>query len=294
MIKAVIFDLDGTLADTILDLQTAINCMLIRLGYKTKTKVDVLGAINNGSRELVRRLLPKEVQDVDFILESALEIYKDEYSRCYNDKTIAFEGVSSLLSALRAKDIKLGVITNKPEKFAIDIVEGLFGEKAFYNIIGQASLPIKPNPASTLLMLKDMGVKPEQCLFVGDSDVDMQTAKNAGTLSVGVSWGYRNAAFLTDAGANYIIHNPKSLVDIIDKIKQDEIDEKKRKKLEKKRQRAIARGKTPPKAEQIKEEKPEPAAKAEQIGISYDVESDQSGTQITIDESDIMIENPTL
>ncbi len=283
MIKAVIFDLDGTLADTILDLQTAINCMLIRLGYKTKTKTDILNAINNGSRELVRKCLPKEVQGVDFILESALEIYKDEYSRCYLDKTIAFSGVEPLLSALKANDIKLGVITNKPEKFAYDIVESLFEEKAFSEIIGQNSLPVKPNPASTQLMLKLLGVKPSECLFVGDSDVDIITAKNAGVLSVGVSWGYRNASILTDAGANYIIHNPKSLVDIIEMIKNEEIEEKKRKKLEKKLARKQKRkGIKPDTTEQDK-----PVQKAPVVG--QELVGQEDGTQITIDESDVTV-----
>ena len=283
MIKAVIFDLDGTLVDTILDLQTAINCMLIRLGYKTKTKTDVLNAINKGSRELVRKCLPKEVQDVEFILESALEVYKDEYSRCYLDKSIAFVGVSELLVALRAKGIKLGVVTNKPEKFAKDMISSLFEEKTFYSVIGQGAFPVKPNPTSTLLMLKGMGVKPSECLFVGDSDVDMITATNVGARSVGVSWGYRNASLLTDAGANYIIHNPKSLVDIIEMIKQEELEEKARKKLEKKQMRGKkkqAKGETEPKEQ--KEKTVVPTTVTEIEGV-------EDGTQITITESDITI-----
>ncbi len=282
MIKAVIFDLDGTLVDTILDLQTAINCMLIRLGYKTKTKTDILNAINNGSRALVRKCLPKEVQDVEFILESALEIYKDEYSRCYLDKSIAFSGVNELLSALRANGIKLGVVTNKPEKFARDITSSLFGEKAFYQVTGQSQLPVKPSPTSTLLMLKGMGVKPHECLFVGDSDVDMITAKNAGAKSVGVSWGYRNASLLTDAGANYIIHNPKSLVDIIEMIKQEELEDKKRKKLEKKLSRKSkkkCKDEVCPISDEI-EDKPKEAT---------EIAGEEDGTQITISESDITI-----
>jgi phosphoglycolate phosphatase len=283
MIKAVIFDLDGTLVDTILDLQTAINCMLIRLGYKTKTKTDVLNAINNGSRELVRKCLPKEVQDVEFILESALEVYKEEYSRCYLDKSIAFMGVNELLVALRAKGIKLGVVTNKPERFAHDMIESLFEEKTFYSVVGQGSFPVKPNPTSTLLMLKNMGVKPSECLFVGDSDVDMITAKNVGARSVGVSWGYRNASLLTDAGANYIIHNPKSLVDIIEMIKQDEDEEKARKKLEKKQMR----GKK--KQDKIENKVQKPNEKATSFVEVKEIEGVEDGTQITITESDITI-----
>ena len=87
MIKAIIFDLDGTLADTMPDLQTAMNAMLMRLGYKTRTRADLLMAINNGAREFVRKSLPQEVQGIDFIIDSAIEAYEDEYAKCYAEKS---------------------------------------------------------------------------------------------------------------------------------------------------------------------------------------------------------------
>ena len=96
MLKTIIFDLDGTLCDTIDDLRTAINGMLVKLGYKTRTRQEVVKSINNGARELVRRSLPKEVQKVEFIVDSALEVYAAEYAKCYCQKTKAFEGIKAL------------------------------------------------------------------------------------------------------------------------------------------------------------------------------------------------------
>ncbi|MBR2296509.1 MAG: HAD hydrolase-like protein, partial [Clostridia bacterium] len=95
MIKTIIFDLDGTLCDTIEDIRTAINAMLTKLGYKTRSRAEVLKAINNGARELIRRSLPRDVQKVEFIVDSALEVYANEYAKCYCQKTKAFEGIKA-------------------------------------------------------------------------------------------------------------------------------------------------------------------------------------------------------
>ena len=235
MIKAVIFDLDGTLANTMPDLQTAMNGMLTKLGYKTRTRVELLGFINRGSREFVRRSLPKEVQGVEFILDSALQIYEDEYSRCYDDKTIAYTGINDLITNLKAKGIKLAVLSNKQDPFVKRIIEVLFGKDAFKIAMGQSTMPVKPNPTAPHYIAKHLGVKPNNCLFVGDSDVDMETAKNAGMTSVGVAWGYRPKESLQEAGANYLIDEPKEILEIIDKIKADEEAEALRLKEERKR-----------------------------------------------------------
>ena len=310
MIKAVIFDLDGTLADTIPDLQTAMNCMLIRLGYRTRTKAEILGALNNGSREFVRRSLPKDVQGVPFILESAIETYAQEYEKCYCEKTIPFEGIEALLKALRAKDIKLAVLSNKQDGFVKNIISELFDDRMFSVVQGQSSLPVKPDPTSTVAIIKKLGVKPHQCLFVGDSDVDMKTARNAKIKSVGVSWGYRSAQVLMDADADYIIHNPKSLIDIIEAIKQEEIEEKRRKKLEKKGENKSKKGKKSEKSQEAPKIKvgdeylkvnsntgeytkvfgttgefpTVPARKTK----SQDIAGVEDGTQISFSENDIM------
>jgi phosphoglycolate phosphatase len=221
MIKAVIFDLDGTLANTMPDLQTAMNNMLSRLGYKTRTKSDLLKAINRGAREFVRRSLPKEVQDVDFILESALETYEEEYSLCYCEKTVPYNGIEALLTELHSRKIKVGVVSNKQNSFVQVILSKLFDKGLIDLGLGQGSMPVKPNPQSTLFCAKELNAKSHQCLYVGDSDVDMETAKNAGMKSIGVSWGYRPSECLTEAGANYIINEPSEILSIIDEINEE-------------------------------------------------------------------------
>lgn len=227
MIKAVIFDLDGTLADTMPDLQTAMNGMLTRLGYRTRTRADLLKAINNGAREFVRRSLPRDVQNVDFILQSAIETYEDEYSKCYTEKTAPYADIEALLMDLKGMGVKISVLSNKQDNFVKDIIAKLFDRKLFSCIQGQANMPTKPNPTSALAIAKSMGVKPSRCLFIGDSDVDIQTAKNAGMRSVGVSWGYREREVLEEAGADFIAKTPGDICNIINSLK-DEIEKKKK------------------------------------------------------------------
>ena len=131
MIKGIIFDLDGTLADTMGDLQTAMNGMLSYLGYSERSRTDLLLAINNGAREFVRRSLPKDVQDIDFILNSAISKYEDEYSKCYDQKTAPYDGVEEMLMNLKMSGIKLAVLSNKQDKFVKDIINKLFDKKTF-------------------------------------------------------------------------------------------------------------------------------------------------------------------
>lgn len=220
MAYAVIFDLDGTLADTMDDLKTAMNNMLIKLGYETRTKFELLNFINNGAREFVRRSLPVAVQTEDFIIESALNIYSQEYAKCFCEKTRAYPGIYEMIEVLKGEKFKLGVLSNKQNEFVTVIIEKLFGRDTFDFVMGQSDLPHKPDPAAALYLAKEMGVKPHKCIFVGDSDVDMKTAKNAGMRSVGVGWGYRNIDLLTEAGADYIAENAGQLVEHIKEIKQ--------------------------------------------------------------------------
>ncbi|MBO5374618.1 MAG: HAD family hydrolase [Clostridia bacterium] len=218
MIKAIIFDLDGTLCDTMPDLRTAMNAMLARLGYKTRSRADLIRFINNGAREFVRRSLPKEVQRVEFIIDSALGVYETEYAKCYCEKTKAYDGIKAMLMELKGRGYKLAVLSNKQDKFVKDIIDTVFGKGLFNIVQGQSNLPTKPNPESSLAIARALGAKPDKCLFLGDSDVDMETAKNAGMLSIGCAWGYREAEVLLGAGAERIAENPDAIVPLVDEI----------------------------------------------------------------------------
>lgn len=234
MAYGIIFDLDGTLADTMDDLKTAMNSTLSILGYEPRTKFELLNFINNGSREFVRRSLPTAVQTEEFIIESALQIYGYEYEKCFCDKTRAYTGIYETLQALKNEKFKLGVLSNKPDKFVKTIVAKLFGLDTFDFVMGQSNLPHKPDPASANYVAKMIGVKPSKCIFVGDSDIDMKTANNAGMRSIGVSWGYRNADLLTETGANYIADTPG---EIIEHAKEIFRISKMEKKMNKKREK---------------------------------------------------------
>lgn len=235
MAYGIIFDLDGTLADTLDDIKTGINNMLLRLGYEQRTKFEILQFINNGARELVRRSLPTAVQNEELILESALTIYGEEYARCFCDKTRAYNGIYEALSTLKDQGFKLGVLSNKQDEFVKTIVYKLFGSETFDFVMGQSALPPKPNPASALFVAKEIKIKPAKCIFVGDSDVDMSTAKNAGMRPLGVGWGYRNEGVLKEAGACYIAQNADELIEHaneICRIIKLEKKQKRRKKAE--------------------------------------------------------------
>ena len=229
MVYAVIFDLDGTLADTMDDLGTAMNNMLKKLGYDTRTKGELIRFINNGARNFVRLSLPEELQNIDFVIDSALSTYEDEYSKCCTNDTYPFDGVTEALWGLRERKIRLGVLSNKQDSFVKAIVEKLFGKKLFKSTLGnKEGLPKKPDPQGALLVAKALGAKPSNCIFVGDSDVDVKTAHNAGMLSIAVTWGYRTEQVLRTAGADYIANDTEALIGIIDKI-LDEKDPKRKK-----------------------------------------------------------------
>ncbi len=213
---AAILDLDGTLAYTIDDIHTAVNGMLERLGYEQRTKEEVLSFINNGARQLVRRSLPDDIQESEMIIDTALLVYEEEYAKCYAEKTSAYDGIEEALSELKKETkIKLAVLSNKQDKFVKDIIKKLFPEGMFELVQGQAKLPPKPDPAALIAVSKKLGVKVQNCFMVGDSDVDIQTAKNAMMTSIGVEWGYRNVDVLKEAGANYIAESPGQLYDIL-------------------------------------------------------------------------------
>jgi len=215
MVKAVIFDLDGTLCNTVEDLKTAINATLAKLGYRQRSLNDVIKYIGNGSKEFVKRSLPKDVQDIDFIFETALEVYNNEYRKHYNEKTVPYEGVKSMLMSLKGMGYKLGVLSNKQDEFVNDIINTHFGKDLFNVVMGNADLPPKPDPAVAIAVAKQLKIRPSRCVLVGDSDVDVTTSINAGMQIIGVDWGYREEEVLRQAGALNIAHKPEEIVEII-------------------------------------------------------------------------------
>ena len=217
MIKVAIFDLDGTLTDTMDDLMTAMNGMLRELGFPTRTKAELLTFINNGAYRFVQLSLPEAIRDDELIMHTALEIYSRHYSTCYAEKTYPYEGMIDALRALKQMGIRLAVLSNKQDPFVKAIVAKLFPEDLFEEVHGQLEHPAKPDPTAALAIAESMGVSAEECIFVGDSDVDVHTAKNAGMVSLGVSWGYRPAPYLLEVGADLIAKIPADIPHVFER-----------------------------------------------------------------------------
>lgn len=215
MIKAILFDLDGTLADTVDDIGQGLNCMRADLDLTPLSRQDVINNINNGAFLLVRRSLPELEPLEDEQIQEYLKVFQHYYGKCYNDKTYLYPGISENIAALKKKEVKLGVLSNKPHEFVEAIIEKLFPENTFDAVIGQGQFPAKPDPTSALHICSSLGYSPSECALVGDSNVDMITAKNAGLFPIGVTWGYRSAEVLKENGAQMLINEPCKFEEIL-------------------------------------------------------------------------------
>ncbi len=212
-VKAIIFDLDGTLADTLDDLTDAYNHGLKELHLPGHTAEQYRRMVGSGSADLCRSALPPDRTDlIDKLLELGLSRYSDHYL----DKTTAYPGITELLDELTSRNIRLAVLSNKPDSFTNKIASEMFGQKRFEIITGQLDgTPPKPDPAAVLGILERMKLSPSDILYVGDSAIDMATAAAARLRSVGVSWGFGDRTELSAAGANYIIDKPNELLKLL-------------------------------------------------------------------------------
>ena len=217
MIKAVIFDLDGTLANTISALREVVNLTMKKYGYPTHTDADILRFINNGARELIRRAMPQEKREDEALVSQVLEDYGAAYqSVCLlTDRT--YDGIPEVIRELREKNgLKIGVLSNKQDAMVRMLIGQLLPKGSCDWAQGVTpTLPTKPDPVLSRRVAEALGVLPEECVMVGDSDVDIRTATLAGMHHIGVSWGYRDEAFLREHGAARIAHSPCELIPMI-------------------------------------------------------------------------------
>lgn len=218
-IKAVIFDLDGTLINSIYDLADSVNYVLSKYSYPTRQTDEYYYLVGNGALKLIERALPKEVSTTSLALKLR-EDFITYYRQHSLDKTVLYDGIKQTLDAIKLQNIKTAVVTNKPHAQAQSIADH-FLKGYFEQVCGQQdNMKIKPDPAATLFVMEKLGVKPSECLFVGDSGVDMQTGVNSGAIPVGVLWGFRTKQELEQNGAKYIISKPYELLNIIGEINE--------------------------------------------------------------------------
>ena len=213
MIRAAIFDLDGTLADTMDALREGMNMALVHYGCEPRSREELLECINYGSREFVRRAFPDDFPPEK--IDEALIYYKARYAEVWQKTEVPYPGVYELLARLKALGFKIGIVTNKMHEITVPLAERLFGKDFFDGVIGQGPYEPKPDPASTLAMLEAFGIDQSEAAFIGDSHIDMRTAKNSGLAAVGVAWGYRSETVLWDEGADAVAHDAEELLEIL-------------------------------------------------------------------------------
>lgn len=214
MINTIIFDMDGTLLDTLDDLTDAVNAAMISCGFPIKTKEEIRLLVGNGVGKLITGAAPSGTPEEK--LEKCLSCFKEYYTNHWQDKTIPYKGIKPLLTDLRNRGIKTAVISNKYEKAVLQLCEDYFPD-SFDTARGEREgVPRKPAPDAVWAILEELGSEKDQALYIGDSEVDMETAKNAGLTAVGVTWGFRDRQILLERGADYIIEQPEKLLELLD------------------------------------------------------------------------------
>ncbi len=213
--RAVIFDLDGTLINSIEDLGNAVNQSLTKYGFPSHEIVAYKYFIGSGAEAMVTRALPESCRDSETI-KVCLKLFNEIYDKTFNVKTRLYDEIPQLLDKLKELDYKIAILTNKPYQFTMKFVEELLSEWEFDIVLGNyEGLPKKPDPTGAKKITEHFGLDPSEIVYLGDSDVDMITAEKAGFLPVGVLWGFRDSEELLSSGAKHLIKNPLELMNII-------------------------------------------------------------------------------
>jgi phosphoglycolate phosphatase len=211
-LAGVLFDLDGTLLDTLQDLADSTNRCLARLGLPGHPAESYRWFVGEGLGNLARRTLPAERRDPATV-QALQELFNQDYHEHWADKTRPYEGIADLLEGLSARGRPMAVLSNKPHAFTVEMVRHFFGSWSFAAVFGaRDSHPRKPDPAAALEAGAAMGLAPERVLYAGDTRTDMETARNAGMFAVGVLWGFRPRAELEESGAQALVARPEELL----------------------------------------------------------------------------------
>jgi phosphoglycolate phosphatase len=219
MVKLVVFDLDGTLVNSLDDLAEASNYALISSGYPPHEVYKYKYFVGDGAKKLCERILPESNRNV-VESEKIYRIFSDYYDTHYTVNTNVYDGINEMIVQLSDMGIKMAVASNKPHKFTEDIISYYFKSNTFDFVLGNSeSFAKKPSPDILNYILASSGISKEETLMIGDTNVDILTAKNAGVKSVGCLWGFRTIEELENAEADYIISHPMEIVQIIEKEK---------------------------------------------------------------------------
>ena len=218
MIKAVLFDFDGTIANTVSALREGVNLVMEAFGYPTHTDADILQYVNRGARELIRRAMPPEEREDPAQVDRAYAYYNQCMEKVFLHTKEPYPGVAELVSDLH-KQYRIGVLSNKQDEYLLRLCEQMLPAGSFDATQGVVpDKPTKPDPYLPGLLAKRLGVLPKECVMVGDSDVDIATAANAGMEHIGVLWGFRSEEFLRAHGAKRLAEKPEDVVKYLNEI----------------------------------------------------------------------------
>ena len=209
MIKTVIFDLDGTLLNTLEDLKEAANFALSEFGYPKRSLEEIRCFVGNGVRKLIERAVPEACENID----ECLCVFKKNYSENMCNNTVPYNGTLKILKDLQDNGVKIGVVSNKFDSAVKELCKKYFGNLVDIAVGQSDDVPKKPAPEGVFKVMKELGAEKISTVYIGDSEVDVQTAKNSGLPCIGVTWGFRNKNDLQ--GADYIIDNPCDIISVI-------------------------------------------------------------------------------
>ena len=214
MLKAVIFDLDGTLLYTIKDITAALNRALAACGLPTHSVEAVQGFVGNGIRDAVRRAVPEGTAEE--VQEKVLDLYKEDYREHCAESTVCYPGVRELAAGLDRAGIAQAVLSNKTEATARKVVASFFPDGPFAHVFGRVGdRPLKPDPAAAVPVLEALGCSPSEAAYVGDSGTDMVVARAVGMLPAAAPWGYRSREELAASGAVLMPDGPEDLLKLL-------------------------------------------------------------------------------
>lgn len=217
MIKNVVFDMDGTILNTIDDLYNSVNFALAECGYPKRSMMEVLSFVGNGVKVLIDRAMPKGYTIEEF--DICFKKFMGHYNLHKNDNTCPYDGILELMQVLQAKGIKMSVVSNKFDAGVKELAEKLFTGYLPVAIGESEKVQPKPNPSGVWYALELMGAKSEESVYIGDSEVDFETAKNSGLKFIAVTWGFRPRELHEELGVKYIAEKPMDIVKILEQIK---------------------------------------------------------------------------
>lgn len=214
--KACIFDLDGTLTNTLESMTYSVNLTLKEMGFSQITKDQCRMFVGNGARVLIEESLKVSGDPKASRIEEGMKIYGRIFDQNCTYHVTPYEGIPEMLKALKDRGIHLAVLSNKPDRQTVKVVKEIFGDNIFDYAQGQKDgIRRKPAPDGVWYLMEQMQVSKEECLYIGDSEVDAATGKNAGLKTIGVLWGFRDRKTLETAGADHLIERPEELLQFV-------------------------------------------------------------------------------